>query len=227
MAKLNIPPPYKRGLAVIQTLDDRAFREFTSALANSKSLAQLTDAAHLAIKLPVEDADLLLESLLALQLARITRESTIDSFAQDVATDLESGKERIEFLTTEIRGHFVERLTELFGVEAIAVQAKARDLQLEHAHVFVNGRIITDLRPVFKSGPEETPGAMVLFHTLKLTYFDRQRESQRATFYVALDENDIAALKRLLERAETKSKTLRSKLEGAGINCLADVGEDS
>jgi hypothetical protein len=221
LAKLNIPPPYKRGLAVLEPLDDGAFRAFKTGLVNSTSLAELKKAARASVS--GEEAELLLESLLALQLVQITNEKNSNDFAAEVAADLERGKERIEFSDTQ-RRRFVERLSELFGIEAIAVQAKARDLQFEHAHVFVNGRVITDLRPVFGSGPQEAPSSMVLFHTLKVTYFDRQREGQ-ATFYVALDEEDIGALKKILERAETKSKTLRSKLQGVGISCLAETPE--
>jgi len=82
--------------------------------------------------------------------------------------------------------------------------------------------VITDLRPVFKGPPDESPAGMVLFHTLKLTYWDRQRDD-RSSFDIALDENDVSNLKKLLERAEMKAKTLRSQLQNSGIRVLGDV----
>jgi hypothetical protein len=173
--------------------------------------------------IPPQDLDMILETMLAIQLARSTYQRPMELFVDDIMKELESpGPEQLNLPETE-RHKFVGRLRSLISLESLMVIAKARELQTEHGHVFLNGRIITDLRPVFRGSPDESPLGMVLLHILKLSYLDRESEGKRSAFFIALDESDIAALKRLLERAETKASTLRSKLEAAGISCLGEA----
>ena len=224
LAKLNIPSPYREALSLLKPASEDTFRQFVSELSNCHSIKQMTDTARRSLGLTSEESDLLIETLLALQLARTAKHRGIETFVGNVIEELLEEPAAIQFENSE-QTQFSERLHALLAIDGLTVQAKARDLQLEHAHVFINGRIVTDLRPVFRDGPEEPPSAMVLFHTLKLSYFDRQREGERSTFYIALDESDLIALKDLLDRAENKSKTLRSKLEPVGIDCLLEKQE--
>src|SRR5690348_2316907 len=121
LAKLNIPPPYKRGLSVIKDLDPASFREFISVLANSKSILDLRGAAHSAVKVSSDAIDLFLESLFALQLVRLANERQVPDFTQDVVAELETGKDPISFADPEHRHEFLERLNELFGIESVAI----------------------------------------------------------------------------------------------------------
>ena len=226
MPRLNIPSRYKSGLARITSIPDAAFDQLTSALKELKRLRIDSDAivqvGAAAPNITAEDLDSLLEVLLGLQLARSLQEKTAEQFSNEILKELEiPGPEQLK-LSESDRLKFINRLSILLGFESLALVAKARDLQTEHGHVFLNGRVITDLRPVFRGAPNETPLGVVLLHILKLSYLDRQREGDRSTFYIALDENDVASLKRLLDRAEIKAQTLRSTLEGAGIKCLGE-----
>lgn len=135
----------------------------------------------------------------------------------------ESGSHQLN-LSDEECGTLSKRLNRLLSVDSLAIVAKGKDLQTEQPHVYVGSRILTDLRAVFRDSPEETPLGMVLFHVLKLSYFERGDGHPR-DFYIALDETDLGDLKKAIERAKGKSKTLRSTLQNAGIRCLEDNAE--
>jgi hypothetical protein len=227
LPRLNIPPKYKSGLSRISSISDTIFDELTAALKEFNTLKIDTDAiakiASLTPGITTDDLDNLLEVLLALQLARSLQEKTSEQFAEEVLKELETpGPQQLK-LTDGDRPRFVNRLKLLLSFDSLALVAKARELQTEHGRVFLNGRVITDLRPVFRGSPDEVPLGVVLLHILKLSYLDRQREGDRGTFYIALDEDDIASLKRVLERAESKARTLRSTLKNAGIRCLGEA----
>lgn len=57
---------------------------------------------------------------------------------------------------------------------------------------------------------------MLIVHMLKLGYHD-SNESRHKEFHLALDSKDLAELKEIIIRAETKAKTLKSQLESAGV----------
>ncbi len=73
-------------------------------------------------------------------------------------------------------------------------------------------KILSDLRYVFKSDPEEEPYGAVIVHLLKLTYHE---DTEHKEFFVAMDDGDLRHLKEVIERAEKKARTLRRKLDAA------------
>ena len=230
MPKLNIPSRYKASIAKVQTLTPAAFSELTSALENfqpaSVSKEVISRIAGAAPHVVTEDVERILEALVGLHMAFTVTDVPMDQFCSDVVDEirLEGGQVSGGQAPGGLEAHqvLVSRLKILLGFESLALGAKARDLQVDHGHVYANARIITDIRPVFRGAPDESPAGMVLFHTLKLTYWDRARE-ERSSFYIALDDNDVRNLKRLLERAEMKAKTLRSQLQNSAIRVLGDV----
>jgi hypothetical protein len=99
------------------------------------------------------------------------------------------------------------------------VAVKAKELQMEAERTFCDARVITDLRPVFGGNVAESPTSMVIVHTLKVGYHGTNSARHRELF-MSLDADDIAKLKKVLDRAEEKTKTLKSKLDAAGIRSL-------
>jgi hypothetical protein len=91
-------------------------------------------------------------------------------------------------------------------------------LQSDVERAFCDARILTDLRPIF-GGEVDAPKAMIIVHTLKLSYHDAATGKHEELF-VAIDDEDIEKLKRILERAERKAKSLVSRLQLAGIKTV-------
>ncbi len=227
MPKLNIPSRYKTSIAKIQVLTPAAFSELTSALENFQPASVNKDVisriAGAAPHAASEDVERILETLVGLHMAMAVTDVPLEQFCSDIADEIQVDGHGAFASGSQERQKFVARLQTLLGFESLAIGAKAKDLQVDHGHVYANGRVITDIRPVFRREPDESPAGMVLFHTLKLTYWDRAGEGDRANFYIALDENDVSNLKRLLERAEMKAKTLRSQLQSSGMPILGDM----
>jgi hypothetical protein len=104
-------------------------------------------------------------------------------------------------------------LTRLLQSSSLRISARANDVQHEEPKLFANGRILTDIRPVFEGDEAELKGALII-HSMKLTYFS---DGEYKDFYVALDDNDLRALRKVLERAERKSAVLKATLSKAAI----------
>jgi hypothetical protein len=225
LPKLSIPPQYREAISKIRSWDDRVFEELWNALDTSevKALDQATvDAIARSVPdLPTVDVERTLESLAGLQLAHSLAGGPLEAFCDDVISEIErSDSRQSSTLSVEEQSRFADRLKKLMSFDSLSLAAKARDLLTDHERVYLNGKVITDVRPVFRGVPEELPAGFVLFHTLKLSFF--RKDGVRANFYVALDDNDLSNLKKLLERAEVKSATLRKQLQDTGIKTLGE-----
>lgn len=222
---LNLPRRAKAAIAKIHGLSASSFDELASALEKVKPFSLTDEAvqkiAELATNIKVGDVKEITETTLALQTARSVVDAPLDQFCADVCEAMrESGPHQLT-LSNEGCGALAQRLQRLLSLDSLATAAKGKDLQTEQEHVYVGSRILTDLRAIFRESPDESPLGMVLFHILKLTYFERGA-GRPQDFYLALDDGDLRNLKQAIERAETKSKTLRSSLQSAGIRCLEE-----
>ena len=148
------------------------------------------------------------EALASLYRVRGIREETVEAFADQVCDALERlSDERLKLPGVE-RAQFREKLIVLLGAEAFGLVTKVRDLNLEHERKFCNARILTDLRPVFGPNVDEGPQALFVSHVLRLAYHRGKEETE--DFYVSLGADDLRELRKLIDRAENKAKSLRS-----------------
>lgn len=95
----------------------------------------------------------------------------------------------------------------LIGQDSIKTTVKAYNLLGENEKVFSEGRIITDIRPVFSDSISEGCDTAVIFHKLRVDYFENSEAKQ---IYLALDLNDLNDLKKLIDRAVEKESYIRS-----------------
>jgi hypothetical protein len=106
--------------------------------------------------------------------------------------------------------------------ETVGTAAKTGPVMTEHERVFVDARVLTDVRPIFHPDLSEKPNAAVLVHMLRITTRDIYKNETAQ--YFALDSNDIRLMKQLMERAIKKEETLTNAMSGAGINVIAPKG---
>lgn len=88
---------------------------------------------------------------------------------------------------------------------------KAESLATSHQNILTESRIVTDLRPVFDSLGERVL-QWIVTHTLFIEYYDGG-ESRHISF--GLDNSDLRELRRVCERAELKSSTLKATVGDA------------
>ena len=114
---------------------------------------------------------------------------------------------------------FKEDLTSLLSSDhSLGMTAKALNVAREHGHVFCAARVLTDIRPVFKRSLDDTP-AVVLVHTLKLSYHERDR-SPPEDFFVALDARGLRELRGVIDRAIQKEATLNALISSSNMEHL-------
>lgn len=213
MPALKIPESDRAGLALLRDMPGESFAAFLSAL--ERSPQAITEVSGLS----PDDARLAIDALKSMYQARTYNDVPIDEFISDVCESLTEYK----VLKPGDEPLLRERLARLLDIESLSISAKALVLRTDYPYIFCAARIFTDIRPVFGEDASATPPAMVLTHTLKLEYHGALGHLHE--LYVALRADDIVELREVLDRAETKIKTLESMLkplETKLIDPLAD-----
>jgi len=222
MAALSIPEQYQSGLAKIATLPNARIDELISSLKNVNPSSRSADFVSSAIeKVPDlasnEDLKSAVVTLYSLYMLRAVVRLPISRFVPDLlAAAKDSGSPTLRSAADD--PDFKSKLQRLMTIDSLELSAKAFSLEREHEHLFHDAQIFTDLRPVFNKDVSAEPIGMVLAYTMKLIFHDGTRHKE---FYLALDEDDIARLKKVVERAETKADTLRRLLETKQIRRMA------
>jgi hypothetical protein len=225
--KLNLPESLHKGLQTLILLEPDQVDELDSALrTTSPTLWPRDFAAAVASKANTDDEkgriEEVVRALVGLYLARassVGRASSaglpIPDFVERVCEAMEeTGNEALR-PANEDWTTFKARLSRLLNTDqTLGVTSKAVDVMMQQQHAYCTARLMTDLRPVFKSDPAETPEAAVIVHTLKISYHEGD---QLKDFFVALDDSDIRELRELLNRAEQKAESLRPLMEAANL----------
>jgi hypothetical protein len=158
-------------------------------------------------------------------------QEAIDSFVTNFISMLALGTTRnltadhVANVLTENVGSAVEkdggskevlsrRLVALLTARDLVAVGKAADIITEYDQVLNLARIISDIRPVFGNNASDDPMGAVIVHTLKIDYFHDNRVN---TISFALDADDLADLKRVVDRAQEKQRTLSRTLHRAGL----------
>jgi hypothetical protein len=143
-----------------------------------------------------------------LSIARANADAPPDEFASGIAKSITARKDK-----SLDRALIEARLKSLLSIEPVMLSARAFNVQHEYEHVFRTARIVTDIRPVFDHAGATVTAALIV-HSLKIS-FVHNSEVQDVVF--AMDDEDLAELKKVLERAETKSLTLEKLVNSIGV----------
>ena len=212
MSQLAIPKRYYSGFEAFAKLDSDAEQELFSALTNiSPTLLpdDLASQVSSTVKgiIPNETKQII-GMLISLYYLRNEREQ-VDEFAEDL-TKAVNRTEDISKSASWSQENFKIRLTKFLNINgALEIASKAATVLTDHDHVFCNARVITDIRPIFGSDLTVSPTAALVVHMLKISYHENKEHKE---FYVALDSNDVQKLQEILERANTKARSLKTFL---------------
>lgn len=225
MAKLDVPGPVRMGLLRIASLTDEQFQGLASSLDNLPlKIMQRGVFDYEALKSTVissDDLSYIRQALFPLYLAQGRIDVPINTYADDIAQSLQVEPQTNEQpISGETTNRLKERLRHLLSLERPRLISKARDVLTGQTPAYSDGRIFTDIRPVFTEDIEAFPQFAVLVHVLKIDYY---KDGDEREFVVALDAKDIQKLIDLLERAKKKSETVRSVTSSAGLSII-DIG---
>lgn len=217
MGNLRIPERYKSGLEKLRSLSDGTFQSLLAALEKCPPMIRVEDiAGHVAPsvpEIPQDDIEKVLRSICSICFVRIDVGIPAQRIASDVYDAMPSRADE-ELKPSELRRQSLqERLEKLLELEPLSYAAKAMGLSGQFLCLFCDAKILTDLRPIFGK-PEEEPVGAVITHTLKLGYHEHGDHKE---LYIALDPEDIATLKKVLERAESKAMSLGALVRKIGM----------
>lgn len=221
MAKLNIPERHRASVAAIRELDEASVQAIRDALdgttqqktadfdstpgtPNDFAITALTTVSATKSVGTKQIAD----AIAGLYAAKSARDVSTEDFVEEVCDAMESLPSEELRLPHAERASFKAKLSTILGAELFSLVAKVYDLATEDERIFCSARILTDLRPVFGLSVSDGPRAFIVTHLLKVAYHQGSKEHKN--FYVTLDADDLQRLKGLIERAESKARSLKS-----------------
>ena len=213
MPTVSIPEFYRPALDRIASMaedDLTALRDALSRTGVTLKPANLVSRVRTHLKSPSTELDEVVQSLAALNGARLSADVSLEDFVRDVAKTITRRKDRPKDYD---QSAFEQRLISLLSIESIALSARAADIQHDYERVFASARIVSDIRSVFGTSTVEPVGAMIV-HNLQITYFE---ESRIREVFFALDNADVATLRRALDRADLKTAQLEQVISKAGL----------
>jgi len=219
VAKLTIPSRYREGVFKISQLEESKVKEIHGVLntiitASGTNDSDVVDAVAAIPQAGRKDSLKIAQALVALYGVRAGSELSLQDFVEEISDAMESIEEAEWRISQADRKQFSEKLLELLSAEAFSLASKAADLQTDDERSFCSARILTDLRPVFGPRIEDGPKGMLIVHLLKLR-FHQSSQRKHDEFYVSLDGDDLKTLKKIIERAESKSTVIKSSIRNA------------
>jgi hypothetical protein len=202
---LRIPESDRPGILLIRDLPEEVFAGLFSYVQGSSQGAPSVPG------LAPEDAGEIISALRSMYQFKAYAEVSSDQFVSDVVEALRDLREIAPANEAVVRA----RLGRLLNIQWMDVRAKATLLFLENERTFCEARILTDARPVFGTDVSAPPLGMAIQHMLKIGFHEDTGDSKE--IYFALRPQDLDELRRVIERAETKEKSLRSTLEASGV----------
>ena len=220
MTRFRVPDRHIGALKYLASAEDDAFDQLLSALADEpvSSRAELEDRVKRL--LAPEDDGPAYRSLVGAIMALCVLRGTED--ASEFAAEIAQGEE-LEFDDTK-RAIFEQRFVRVLELEPLTNLAKAANLISESDKLYGEGRIITDIRPVFPpTDPSRRPSGALILHTLKIDYY---KDDEFASAYFVLDDVDLEKLRKAVDRALDKSTSLRELLLSVDLAVMQPFREE-
>lgn len=142
----------------------------------------------------------------------------LDLNPEELGESVAGAATNLDFISESNRSVLKQRLKQLFEAQtSLKLTAKAGGVASDFERVFYNARIMTDVRPVFDASGTVVEAAAII-HNLVIHFGE---DSDHRDFYVALDVQDLEALRETLERASKKANTLRALLGYTKVSYLS------
>ena len=208
-----IPKNERRSLTLLARLSEGQASELSRALSTASAELDRNELAeHIVNDAPSVKPEVVGEILKTVrQIAAVKEifEEPAHVFFEDIAEEM-GEIEEIEFRLDETeQSQLRDRLTKLSATAAIEFHAKGCSLQQDRENAYCRARIITDLRPVFGSDVRQSPKAVLVAHTLRITYHHGPRSELRDLF-LSVRDKDLDQLGELIERARLKAESLHA-----------------
>jgi len=164
-------------------------------------------------KIPLGDAKHIITQLRSLDGVRTTLglspKELFDALIEDLTEKAAASPEAKKIDLDKLRAAEKE-IEAIFSADhPLGLVNKLNRLRYDYANVLINANILTDVRPIFDDAARDIKSLSVGY-VLQIEYWD---STDRRQIFAALDAKDIAKLKSLCERAQTKTLTLQEKMK--------------
>ena len=218
MKSFKIPQQYQFGITLIIKIDEPLFNRLLSAITEVHPFVDI-DSLVLEISPKIEEVSIndlqeilrAIHSIYSLRIqGNLKNTEIITGLINAVSSD-----DTFSQLSAEELAHFKQRLTKILAIDgSISISSQSLILLQEYDSIFLNSRIITDVRPVFKAETKEEIAGALVVHTLKIAYQDASGSKE---FYVALDSSDVKKLQKQLSQSLIEAKVIQAMLNKADV----------
>jgi hypothetical protein len=217
---LKIPKEDFSAFVAIADLDDDSFGVLLKSFASTTpSLRRGKFTSELSASLPAhvrKEVPAILNALFALYDLKGSDSISADALSEAIAQAAQAEKALAPHLTGGKVEVFKKRLVAALSFdETLGVMVKAVDVSTEFENTFCSSRIFSDIRPVFAKNPDSVSAAVVV-HNLQLGFHDGASGDHKE-LYVALDDDDLSALKETIDRAQKKGVAVRRFLKTSNV----------
>lgn len=215
---LTIPTRHRPGIIRFAELPEEAYTHLLAAIARAP---ECRDSKQLASWLADETPEIsgpareeIISSIASMY--RVQKSSGVppEEFAQDVWQAL---IEKEPDLDKQLdRYSFKERIAAIPKLETLdTAHSRVMEIKREVERNFCKVKVITDLRPAFRSDASIPPTEMAIIHNLQIGYHDGMGKHHE--FYVSLDGIELAELKLAVIEAQLKAEVLANMLSSANV----------
>lgn len=224
---LEVPRQQFPFIQKLLELPDEKVQELLGALAEAGHKFNVFDlASHVAVrtKLPKPLLEGILQVVASLYITKDAQACPLATFVDEqvrpalkevLAAPSDSQPEESDLRWNRLRRFLMSALS---LDDTVGVASKTGRVMTEHERIFLDARVITDIRPIFHLTLSEKPTAAVLVHMLRMTA--RDAYNTRTDQFFALDANDIRLLKDLVDRAIKKEETLKVLMKQADVDII-------
>lgn len=211
MAKYNIPPPFKIGFTHLSKFSKEhldiilnILKEVEFGISPDKIIEQI-------LTYNIEEKEKIVEvvkAILSLVALKNDENVKVSELVNDLTTDF---KEDNPDISEDRVNNLSINLHEILNINSkINHTLKAFDLLAENEKIFLESRILSDIRIVFDDdlSKEINAHGTIVLHQLKISY--RENQESKSIFF-ALDINDLNNLKEQVERAIQKHRIIENK----------------
>jgi hypothetical protein len=210
MKKYNIPPTFKKGFIYLSQLSNEQLNIIIKVLKEAPFGIPPDKIIKDIIAHNIQNEETVIEVMKAIfsLFALKTDESIkVEALVKDLSSAFK--EDNPELGETEINNLAIN-LHEVLSIESkVNHTLKAFNLLAENDKIFLEARVLSDIRIVFNDNLSKEVHAhgTVVLHQLRINYSEN-RDSK--SIFLALDINDLNSLKEQIERAIQKHKIIES-----------------
>lgn len=213
MARFRVLPEVIDKFKVLASLDTDVVQGLCEILGGIKVQLSPEEAVADAIYslealegLSDEDKDSLASSIIGLHVMRYGSGRKVSELTADVIEAAE-GEPGFDFDRLSV---FRANLEHVLGIPTLQGSMKAWTLIDEYDKVFLEAKVLSDIRPVFDDELKNPLRASLVLHTIKIIH---RHNGRREPIFITADAEDLELLREQVERALEKDRALKKMIQ--------------